>query len=78
MKSRKTCVEMAAENRTHAPCKECKRRAVGCHSDCVDYGEYKKRLKQTQQDLTARNRHDIMSDHYKKENRERIERTHKK
>lgn len=27
-----------------APCKDCKRRAVGCQSACTDYTEYKKQL----------------------------------
>lgn len=26
------------------PCKECPRRAVGCHGSCEDYGAYRKQL----------------------------------
>ena len=78
MRSRKSAIDMASERRTKSPCMECKRRAVGCHSACVDYGDYKKRLKQARQDMVDRNRRDILDDHYKKANRERLEKEHKR
>lgn len=28
-----------------APCRDCEKRCVGCHSDCEEYGEYKANIK---------------------------------
>lgn len=60
------------------PCGECKRRAVGCHSACIDYTAYKRRLKKTKADTMARNKGGIVTDDYRTEQRKRMERKMKK
>lgn len=60
------------------PCGECKRRAVGCQGKCVDYGAYKKRLKESKAAVMARNRGGILTDDYTTERRKRMERKMKK
>lgn len=71
MRSRKTAIEMAAEAKNKAPCMECKRRAVGCHSACIDYGAFKKRLSNAQREMVERNKKDILEDGYKYVSREK-------
>ena len=31
-------------NTPPAPCKDCTKRTVGCHSGCADYGEYRSKI----------------------------------
>lgn len=77
MKARKTAIEIGLERSIKAPCAECKRRFVGCHSDCTDYGSYKKRLSIARQDQMQRNKGDIMIDLYKDDNRKKYRKKEK-
>lgn len=71
MKARKTAIEMGLERSIKSPCAECKRRFVGCHSACTDYGSYKKRLSAARQEVTKRNSGALMMDRYTYKNREK-------
>lgn len=60
------------------PCGGCKRRAVGCHSACVDYASYKKRLAEAKAEIVGSNQHEDFIVDYKIENKKRLERKRKK
>ena len=36
--------------RNYSPCLECKQRALGCHSKCTQYSEYKRLLNAEQEE----------------------------
>ena len=78
MRSRTTAIAMGSERDIKSPCMACKKRKIACHSDCVDYGAYKKRLKDARAQMMERNRGDIFEDKYKFVSRDRIERKMKK
>lgn len=65
MRARKTAMEAAVQKSTRAPCADCKRRAVGCHSACPDYSEYKKQVSAARCEIMNRNRADMINDRYK-------------
>lgn len=65
MRSRKTAIEWGIERANDAPCFECKRRAVGCHSACVDYNGYKKQVSDARRDAVQRNIGLMAADWYK-------------
>lgn len=71
MRSVKTGIEMAAEAKTKAPCMECGRRAVGCHSGCAEYAAFRARLSDARRDMVERNKKDILEDDYKFDGREK-------
>lgn len=73
--SRSRAIEVAAYKKVDAPCKECKRRAVGCHSACVDYAGYKKQLKGAIYDMRSSAGKDILTDNYITDNRKRMKRS---
>ena len=75
---RGSAINTAVALKVLPPCGECKRRAVGCQGKCVDYGAYKKQLKESKAAVMARNKGGILTDDYRTENRKRMERKYKK
>ena len=57
-----------------APCKDCERRHVGCHSECDDYDKYIK-IKKERSAQIRKNRNDILLvDGYEQKKARRLKR----
>lgn len=61
-----------------SPCKDCERRAVGCHSTCPDYAEYKNKLDHKNDAAAVRRvRDDAVIGYYKDQVKKRERRKNK-
>lgn len=54
----------ACAKKHHAPCKDCKRRAVGCHSSCEDYALYRKKYDAAKVEACKGCRAEVSADAY--------------